>query len=173
MDLLSSKLSWHKRFISEGSSSCPSSGATNSRGSDPSSANNSYTLLFLCPIIYLNYFWCIKYQHIIIYVEMGKEKRKGISCSLGRGVFSAQSSASARTGAAGGPTGPQRSGAEQADAVGAGPCVSERRGVNGAERAPAGGGVQPVGSTAGDARGGSPPGSQFRDGEVVARHGWG
>ena len=37
---------------------------------------------FLCPISYLNYFWCIKYQHIIIYVkmekEMGKGKRKGI-----------------------------------------------------------------------------------------------
>jgi hypothetical protein len=34
------------------------------------------------------------------------------------------------------------------------------------------GGGEPVGSTAGDARDGSPPGSQFRDGEVVARHGW-
>jgi hypothetical protein len=36
-----------------------------------------------------------------------------------------------------------------------------------------GGGGEPVGSTAGDVRGGSPPGSQFREGEVVARHGWG
>jgi hypothetical protein len=34
-------------------------------------------------------------------------------------------------------------------------------------------GGEPVGSTAGDARGGSPPGSRFRIGEVVARHGWG
>jgi hypothetical protein len=34
------------------------------------------------------------------------------------------------------------------------------------------GGGEPVGSTAGDARGGSPSGSRFRDGEVVARHGW-
>jgi hypothetical protein len=39
MDLPSLKLSWHKRFISEGSGSCPSSGAINSGGSDPSSAN--------------------------------------------------------------------------------------------------------------------------------------
>jgi hypothetical protein len=36
---------------------------------------NSYTLLFLCPIIYLNYFWCIKYQYINIYIyENGKKK---------------------------------------------------------------------------------------------------
>jgi hypothetical protein len=53
----------------------------------------------------------------------------------GGGVFSAQPSA----GAAGGPAGPQRSGAERADAVGAGPRVSERRGVNGTERATEGG----------------------------------
>jgi hypothetical protein len=35
----------------------------------------SYILLFLCPIVYLNYFWCIKYQHIIIYIY-GKRKKK-------------------------------------------------------------------------------------------------
>jgi hypothetical protein len=102
------KLSWHKRFISEGSGSCPSSGATNSGGSDPSSANkhkykqyinhgdlvgcaNSYTLLFLCPIIYLNYFWCIKYQHINIYEngekKMGKEKEKEFLASWAGGCF--------------------------------------------------------------------------------------
>jgi hypothetical protein len=69
------------------------------------------------------------------------------------------------------PTSPRRSGTARADAVGAGPRVSERSGVNGAERATEGG--EPVGSTASDAHGGSPPGSQFHDGEVVARHGWG
>jgi hypothetical protein len=41
MDLPSSKLSWHKRFISEGSGSCHTSGAINSGGSDPSSANQT------------------------------------------------------------------------------------------------------------------------------------
>jgi hypothetical protein len=68
---------------------------------------------------------------------MGKEKEKGFPARWagGGGVFSAQPSA----GAAGGPAGPQRSGAERADAVGAGPRVSERRGVNGTERATEGG----------------------------------
>jgi hypothetical protein len=32
VDLPSSKLSWHKRFISEGSGSCPSSGAISPGG---------------------------------------------------------------------------------------------------------------------------------------------
>jgi hypothetical protein len=41
MDLPSSKLSWHKRFILEGSGSCPSPGAINFGGSDPSSANQT------------------------------------------------------------------------------------------------------------------------------------
>jgi hypothetical protein len=41
---------------------------------------------------------------------------------------------------AGGPVGPRRSGAARADAMGVGPRVSERRGVNGAERATEGGG---------------------------------
>jgi hypothetical protein len=41
MDLPSSKFSWHERSISERSGSCPSSGATNSRGSDPSSPSKN------------------------------------------------------------------------------------------------------------------------------------
>jgi hypothetical protein len=109
MDLPSSKLSWHKRFISEGSGSCPSSRAINSgeipfpltntdkeqyiNHSDLVGCANYYTLLFLCPIIYLNYFWCIKYQHINIYRKIGKrkwerKKKKGFSASwAGGGVF--------------------------------------------------------------------------------------
>jgi hypothetical protein len=87
---------------------------------------NSYTLLFLCPIIYLNYFWCIKYQHINIYLKMGKEKEKGFPARwAGVGGGSAQPSA----GAAGGPASPRRSGATRADVVGAGPRISERRGL--------------------------------------------
>jgi hypothetical protein len=41
MDLPSSKFYWHKRSILERSGSCPSSGATNSRGSDPSSPSKN------------------------------------------------------------------------------------------------------------------------------------
>jgi hypothetical protein len=56
---------------------------------------NYYTLLFLCPIIYLNYFWCIKYQQINIYVEMGKRsgkrKKKRNSRLTGLGGISAWS----------------------------------------------------------------------------------
>jgi hypothetical protein len=32
----------------------------------------------LCPIIYLDYFWCIKYKYMHLYMKIGKEKwRKG------------------------------------------------------------------------------------------------
>jgi hypothetical protein len=77
---------------------------------------NSYTLLFLCPIIYLNYFGCIKYHHINIYMKMGKNgkrKRKGISCSLGRGgVFGPAERERARQAAQ-----PAHEGAARRDAV--------------------------------------------------------
>jgi hypothetical protein len=162
MDLPSSKLSWHKRFISEGSGSCPSFEATNSGGSDPSSANNtdknntsimvtlvgcanSYTLLFLCPIIYLNYFWCIKYQHINIYMKMGKRngkrKRKGFSCLLGRGGgISAHRGERAR--ATGGPAGPTARETGGGRRRGAGPHVCEGRGLT-ARSSDGGRGVRP------------------------------
>jgi hypothetical protein len=41
MDLPSSKFSWHERSIPERSGSYPSSGATNSEGSDPSSSSKN------------------------------------------------------------------------------------------------------------------------------------
>jgi hypothetical protein len=34
-------------------------------------------ILFLCPIIYLDYFWCIKYQYMNIYMKIGKRNGKG------------------------------------------------------------------------------------------------
>jgi hypothetical protein len=94
MDLPLSKFSWHERSISERSVSCPSSGTTISEGSDPSSPskNRQLTLhqpwwlsevcqvlniIILCHRKYLDYFWCIKYQHIYIYMKIGKEKGKG------------------------------------------------------------------------------------------------
>jgi hypothetical protein len=52
----------------------------------------SYISLFWCPIIYLNYFWYIKYWHIVLYEKNGnrkeKIKRKRVSCLAGpEGVF--------------------------------------------------------------------------------------
>jgi hypothetical protein len=59
-----------------------------------------FDIIILCPIIYLDYFWCIKYQYINIYIkiekEKGKRKRKGISSSSWAGGDSAQPSAGAR-----------------------------------------------------------------------------
>jgi hypothetical protein len=59
----------------------------------------------------------------------GKGKKKGDSQLAGPGGFRPSERGGARAGArAGGPAGPWRSGAAWADAVGVGPCVSERRG---------------------------------------------
>jgi hypothetical protein len=49
-------------------------------------------IIILCPIIYLDYFWCIKYQYINIYMKIGKEKGekekdKEFSVSWARGGF--------------------------------------------------------------------------------------
>jgi hypothetical protein len=69
----------------------------------------SYILVFLCPIVYLNYFWCIKYQHIIIYMKMGKrngKKEKGIPACWAEVEILAQPGASARASVAGGLAGP-------------------------------------------------------------------
>jgi hypothetical protein len=46
-------------------------------------------IIILCPKMYLDYFWCIKYQYIYIYIyiKIGKEKgkRKGFSLLAGPG----------------------------------------------------------------------------------------
>jgi hypothetical protein len=89
--------------------------------------------------------------------RVGKGKKKRNSQLAGIGGISAQRARAW----AGGPAGPRRSGASRADVVGAGPRVSEMRGD------------EPVGSTAGEVHGGSPPRARFCDGGVVARHGWG
>jgi hypothetical protein len=65
MDLPSSKLSWHKRFISEGSGSCPSSGAINSEGSDPSSANKHRQEQY---INHGDFSWVCHFLYLIIFV---------------------------------------------------------------------------------------------------------
>jgi hypothetical protein len=33
-------------------------------------------IIILCPKIYLDYFWCIKYQYIYIYIKNRKRKRE-------------------------------------------------------------------------------------------------
>jgi hypothetical protein len=120
----------------------------------------SYTLLFLCPIIYLNYFWSIKYHHINIYMgkRNGKRKRKGFYCLLGQGGDFGPSEAAHSA---------HRRGDGGGRCRGAGPHVSERRGVNGVERATEGGG-KPTG-----ARPPVKPWVRFYGGGAVARHGRG
>jgi hypothetical protein len=87
-------------------------------------------IIILCPTIYLDYFWCIKYQYIYIYIKIGKEKEKGVSIAswVGGGEFLAQSGAGARRRGQMGLDGPQGSGDGAADAVGAVPHARERRG---------------------------------------------
>jgi hypothetical protein len=71
------------------------------------------------------------YEYIYIYMKIGKRKgkrkKKRNSQLTGPGEILAQRvRARARAGV---PASPRRSGAARADAVGAGPCVSKRRGV--------------------------------------------
>jgi hypothetical protein len=46
-------------------------------------------IIILCPIIYLEYFWCVKYQYIYIYInrkrKRKKEKEKGFPQLAGPG----------------------------------------------------------------------------------------
>jgi hypothetical protein len=93
-----------------------------------------------------------------------KEKEREFSASWAGGILAQQARARA-----GGPADPRRSGATRADAVGASPRVSERRGVT-AWSGRQGGRSNRSGSTAGEVRGGSPLGARFCDGGVVAGH---
>jgi hypothetical protein len=48
-------------------------------------------IIILCPIIYLDYFWCIKYQYMHKYVKIGKRNGKRVfSASWAGGEISAQ-----------------------------------------------------------------------------------
>jgi hypothetical protein len=57
-------------------------------------------IIIMCPIIYLDYFWCIKYQYMHMYMkikkEMEKGKRKGFSLLTGPGGFRPSKGARAR-----------------------------------------------------------------------------
>jgi hypothetical protein len=91
-------------------------------------------IIILCPIIYLEYFWCVKYQYIYIYInrkrKRKKEKEKGFPQLAGPGGNSAQPSAGARGRAGRRPTWPTSGGTAQRrrgdDAVGVGPHVRGR-----------------------------------------------
>jgi hypothetical protein len=143
---------------------------------------NSYTLLFLCPIIYLNYFWCIKYQHINIYIYIyiymkmgkrnGKRKKKREFMLAGPGGDDFGPSRRERAGAAGGPLGPSAGETAGNGAVARAHTSARGGGVNGAERATEGGmstGARPPVKSRGD----SPPWVRFCGEGVVARHGRG
>jgi hypothetical protein len=110
----------------------------------------------------------MKYQHINIYMKMGKRngkrKGKGFSCLLGRGVILAH------PGATGGPLGPSAGETAGDGAVARAHTSARGGGVNGAERATEGGksiGAWPPVKS----RGGSPPWVRFCGGGAVARHG--
>jgi hypothetical protein len=102
-----------------------------------------------------------------------REKEKEFPANWAGGDFGPASAGARARARAGGPAGPRRSGAARADAVGAGPCVSERRGVTAWSGRRRGGGANRSSSTVGEVHGGSPPGARFCDGGEVARHGRG
>jgi hypothetical protein len=88
----------------------------------------SYILLFLCPVVYLNYFWCINYQHIIIYMKMGKEKEKGIPACWAGGRFRPTRARERARERGRRPSRPISEGDGRGRRRGAGPHVSEGRG---------------------------------------------
>jgi hypothetical protein len=108
----------------------------------------------MCPIIYLNYFWCIKYQHINIYVKMGKRhgkrKKKRNSRLTGPGGFR-PGRARAHGVAAKWAQSAHEEGDGATDTVGVGPRAREgegrRRQGGGGERSAAGENRSPVNPT--------------------------
>jgi hypothetical protein len=112
-------------------------------------------IIILCPKIYLDYFWCIKYQYINIYIKIGNEKgkRKGkeVSSASWAGGISAQPSAGTRSRVGRRPTSLAGGGTMRAHVL-------------------EGGGLM---ATAGEVHDGSPPGSRFCDDGAVVRHGRG
>jgi hypothetical protein len=85
-------------------------------------------IIILCPIIYLDYFWCLKYQYMHLYMKIGKEKgekekEKGFSGSWARGGFWPNERAGARRA---GLDSPRGEGTTWVDAVSVGPRARER-----------------------------------------------
>jgi hypothetical protein len=96
-----------------------------------------------------------------------KKKEKGFSASWAGGNFGPASAGAGRR-----PSRPTVERRGVGGRHGRGPTRQREEGGNDVERAKEGG-PNRSGSTAGEVRGGSPPGARFCDGGVVARHGRG
>jgi hypothetical protein len=108
-------------------------------------------IIILCPIIYSDYFWCIKDQYMHIYMKIGKrngkrkKKRNFPAKWVGRDFGLARVRARGR--AAGGPARPASGRRRKDDAVGAGPRARGRgRLTVSVGRTGAGGGANQLGS---------------------------
>jgi hypothetical protein len=123
-------------------------------------------------MIYLDYFWYIKYQHISIYMKMGKgngkRKRKREKQLAGPGGEisahpGARACARARLRPSCGPRARETARARGSDSVTAGPPVSESGGGETALRSDGAGEPAEQGekSAAGGLDGGSPPVARF------------
>jgi hypothetical protein len=97
-------------------------------------------IIILCPKIYLDYFWCIKYQYINIYIKIGNEKgkRKGkeVSSASWAGGISAQPSAGTRSRVGRRPTSLAGGGTMRAHLLEGGGADGARRGDGGGGRRP-------------------------------------
>jgi hypothetical protein len=90
-------------------------------------------IIILCPIICLDYFWCIKYQYKPLYMKIGKrngkkKRKKDFLANWARGGFRPSRGERACARAACGPTRPANVSSTADGAVGAGPRASEEGG---------------------------------------------
>jgi hypothetical protein len=90
--------------------------------------NNTSNIIVLCSLIYLDYFWCIKYQYMHLYMKIGKrngknKRKKDFLANRAWGDFG-PAGARARAQPA------HEEGERHGDsAVGAGPLSREERGL--------------------------------------------
>jgi hypothetical protein len=128
-------------------------------------------IIILCTIIYLDYFWCIKYQYMHKYVKIGKGKRKEFPLLGGLGGIRPSECARGRAGRR--PTWPASGGTARGRRRGRGPMCHREGEADGVGWSDGEGG-EPVGARLPvRPHDGSLSGSRFCDDEVVARHGRG
>jgi hypothetical protein len=138
-------------------------------------------IIILCPINYLEYFWCIKYKYINIYMKIGKEKGEKekdkeflVGWARGGGILAQEGRArmAARAGAQLGPP----VGTTWERRRGRGPTCQREGEANNVGWPDGGGGelarvrkIRPPTRF----RSGSPPWFRFQVVGEVAKHGWG